>query len=126
MDYTVDDLKEELQHAWTNNTTSDPQHWTCHNPAWGQCAVTACVVQDLFGGDIVWSEAALPDGSKLSHYFNEINLMAVDLTRDQFPKGTDIPFGVPKTKQFATTRDYILSFPVTQKRYETLKNNLGL
>ena len=27
-------------------------------------------------------------------------------------------------KSFATTRDYVISFPVTQKRYETLKKKV--
>lgn len=118
------DLHRKLQAAWSVATTSDPANWTPQNPSWGQCAVTACAVQDELGGDIVWAEAKLPDGRTISHYFNLIDGQEHDLTRDQFPAGTIIPTGQPKTKGFPTTRDYVLSFEVTQKRYQTLKANM--
>ena len=87
--------------------------------------MTACTVQDELGGDIVWAEANLPDGRAISHYFNLIDGQEVDLTRDQFPQGTMIPAGQPKTKGFPTTRDYVLSFDVTRQRYNVLKANLS-
>ena len=120
----VADLQKKLRKAWSAATSSDPDIWSPENPAWGQCAVTACAVQDIFGGDIVWSEAALPDGRKISHYFNRINNLEIDFTRDQFPDGTQIPAGQPKTKGHPSTRDYVLSFPATQNRYVELKHVL--
>ena len=81
----------------------------------------------MLGGEIVWAEAQLPDGRKISHYFNRIDdngLGEVDLTRDQFPEGTNIPDGIPKTKGLPTTREYILSFEVTRGRYEILRERV--
>jgi hypothetical protein len=120
----ANDLRQRLRQAWSAATTSDPQNWRADNPAWGQCAVTACVVQDELGGEIVWAEAGLPDGQKISHYFNLIDGEEVDFTREQFPAGTVVPAGQPKTKQYATTREYVLSFPVTVQRYDALKQAL--
>lgn len=118
-------LCRRLQKAWSAATTSDPAHWTTANPAWGQCAVTACAVQDEIGGEVVWAEAQLPDGRRISHYFNRVDGREIDLTAGQFPPGTVIPTGAPKTKDFATTRDYVLSFPATRARYDRLKQDMG-
>ena len=60
--------------------------WSSSNAAWGQCAVTACIVQDLLGGDIIWSLAKSPDQREHSHYFNVLpDGSIVDLTKEQFP-----------------------------------------
>ncbi len=40
----------ELERCWSADTSADPDGWSPENPAWGQCAVTALVVQDRFGG----------------------------------------------------------------------------
>jgi len=123
----LDGLKLELEriieNSWSKETSSEPD-WSPDNPAWGQCAVTALVIDDYFIGDIVWAEASLPDRRKKSHYFNKIKDKELDLTRKQFPKGTIIPAGIPKTKEFSTTREYILSYPQTVKRYEILKQRV--
>lgn len=114
-------IEKALMQCWVKETSSDPERWTPDNPAWGQCAVSALMVNDYVGGEIVWAEAMLPDGRAISHYFNRINEAEVDLTRRQFPEGTIIPLGVEKKKHYASTRDYVLSFPATQERYEILK-----
>jgi hypothetical protein len=44
----------------------------------------------------------------------------IDFTRSQFPDDTKIPAGVAKTKGFDSTREYVLSFEVTRRRYEIL------
>lgn len=56
----------------------------------------------------------------------EYNLSTLeeDLTSIQFPEGTIIPAGQEKRKEFATTRDYVLLFPVTQQRYQILKQRV--
>ena len=126
------DLALKLRQAWQRETSSDPAGWAPQNPAWGQCAVTACIVQDVLGGDIVWAEAKTPAGNTISHYFNKLaDGSVVDLTRDQFPAGTSLspPDGQPKTQgrggeSYPTTRDYVLSFKATQERYGRLKSSL--
>lgn len=117
-------LEASLKTAWSAATSYDARGWTPDNAAYGQCAVTACVVQDYLGGDIVWSEAALPDGQKISHFFNRLSGAEVDLTRTQFPAGTYIPAGIDYPGQDA--RAHILSYPDTRRRYETLKHSVAL
>jgi hypothetical protein len=80
--------------------------------------VTALVVQDLLGGQLVRGE-----GAQGSHYWNLLpEIGELDLTRTQFPDAYAF-FDV----QIAD-RAYVLSFPDTQKRYsilnEAIKNLL--
>jgi len=123
---SIRSLESALSRAWSKETSADPKSWTPANPSWGQCAITACVVNDYLGGKVVWAEAALPDGRKLSHYFNEVGGNQFDLTRQQFPEGTVIPAGVDKKKEFETTRGYVLSFEKTRMRYDALKERVEL
>lgn len=109
-------LELALKNSWTRESSSDPENWTPDNSAWGQCAVTALIVNDYLNGEIVWANAILPDGKEISHYFNKVNDSEKDFTRIQFPRGTIIPTGIPKTKEFSSTREYVLSYPVTQTR----------
>lgn len=113
-----------LQKSWFPETSKTPEKWSEENPAIGQCAVTALVVQDYFGGEIVWAEVVLLNGEKVSHYFNLIDGEEIDLTRSQFPVGSIIPRGVSKTQGFASTREYMLSDPDTVRRYELLKEKV--
>ena len=117
----LSNLEMALTDAYSKDTSSDSTNWSPENPAMGQCAVTALIVNDYFNGKIVWANALLPDGKNISHYFNNIDGIEIDLTRKQFPKGTIIHSGVDKTKGFQTTRDYILSYQSTKERYELLK-----
>jgi hypothetical protein len=67
-----------LRASWSADTSYWPDTWTPERPSIGQCAVTALIVQDQLGGDIIVAEVAddfhfwnrLPDGTE------------VDLTRD--------------------------------------------
>jgi len=117
-------LEQAIRNSWDETTTSYPDDWTEDNPAYGQCAVTALVVQDYMGGELVWANVTLPDGGTESHYLNLIDGKEIDLTKKQFPEGSDIPNGVPKTKEFPTTKDYVLSYQITQDRYTILKERV--
>lgn len=113
-----------LQKSWTQDTSYYPNEWDSTNPSFGQCAVSALVVNDYFGGEIIWTEALLPDGQKISHYFNFIHGKEVDFTRNQFPECTIIPKGIKKNKTFQTTREFILSDADTNSRYQLLKKKV--
>ncbi|MCA9478659.1 MAG: hypothetical protein KC535_05925 [Nanoarchaeota archaeon] len=118
-------LEELIAKSWSKETSSDPNDWTEDNPARGQCAVTALIVQDMYGGNIL---NMLVDfrGQTESHYMNLVDGKIVDLTGIQYEGITlDYSKAAPKRKDFASTREYILSYPQTQKRYELLKNTLS-
>lgn len=116
---TIEELREALRQSWSAETSSDLNNWTPENPAWGQCAVTGCIVQDYCGGnllraffDIIHNEKIL----NVSHYWNQLlDGSEVDLTREQFAENTIVPTGTIKE------RSYVLSYPDTVRRYEILK-----
>ncbi|MBH0779944.1 YunG family protein [Nocardia bovistercoris] len=117
-------LHQAIRAAWSADTSA-ASDWTHSNPAKGQCAVTACVVHDHLGGDILNSVAALPSGETVSHYFNIIDGETVDLTTEQFPEHTRFSEPAPKTKGFGSTRDYCLSYERTRQRYELLRRRVA-
>lgn len=112
----VDDLALRLEDSWTRETSADPVHWSAENSAYGQCAVSALVVQDHFGGELL---RARVDG--ISHYWNRLPTgLEVDLTRKQFGSNPDVPPGEIKSREF------VLSFPETADRYLSLRRALGV
>jgi hypothetical protein len=116
-------LHRALLRAWSAETSYDPEHWTPSNPAWGQCAVTSLIVQDFAGGDIVVTEARLPNGGTTKHFYNKFytpSVCEIDLTRDQFPPGTLLPHGNSIVEDYPSVREYILAFPSTVQRYQAL------
>ncbi|MFR9772261.1 hypothetical protein [Nocardia sp. SC052] len=117
-------LERALQKSWSADTSS-AQDWTARNGAKGQCAVTACVVQDYLGGDLVNTIATLPSTSTVSHYFNVVDGEAIDLTCEQFPEGTTLTEPKAKAGRYASTRAYCLSYESTRLRYETLRRRVA-
>lgn len=69
-------VRTALMRAWSLDTAVQ---WTAENPASGQCNVTAAVIYDLFGGEIL--RTRLPS---VWHYYNRIAGVRVDLTDSQF------------------------------------------
>ena len=92
-----------LEHAiragwcrWTSDPVDQPG-WTDANPASGQCASTALVVQDRLGGELLIAEVHEADGSRQGvHYRNRLpDGRELDLTREQFQRGEVV--GEPET-----------------------------
>jgi hypothetical protein len=79
------------------------QTWTADNPARGQCVVTALLIQHFLQGDVLRTEIE----SFGSHYYNRLpSGDMVDLTAEQFPKGTTIPPGKPcELNRFLTSKE---------------------
>jgi hypothetical protein len=65
-----------LRRAWSHETGAK---WREDNPACGQCSVTALVVQDVFGGEILTTRIG-----GAWHFYNQINGSRFDLTESQF------------------------------------------
>lgn len=86
------DIDTALRASWAADTCSpddrDRAEWLPGNPAWGHCDITALIVNDIFGGDLVVGEVHL-DGAQLGfHWWNKLpNGIELDLTREQFRFG---------------------------------------
>jgi hypothetical protein len=85
--WTLIDVERAVRAAW-NVDTCDPvdrPDWRPDNPARGQCGVTALVLHDLFGGDLVLGEVHVAGERTGAHYWNRFGAdLEVDLTREQF------------------------------------------
>lgn len=77
------DLYGRLLRCWPVETG---RHWRAENPAPGQCSVTALVVRDVLGGEILKTEV-----NGAGHFYNAIGGRRVDFTASQFagPIGYD-------------------------------------
>lgn len=101
-----------LENAWSLETA---KQWSSENPANGQCNVTAAVVYDLYGGEILRTRYPT-----VWHYYNRINGKRVDLTDSQFSR-PDARFDAPEhyddeLSDWDTAMDGTL-----QSEYDTLK-----
>src|SRR3954454_24381861 len=86
-----------IRGSWSRESCDpvDLADWSPENPARGQCGVTALVVQDLLGGELLLAEVHHVDGRRQGvHYWNRIGGVEVDLTREQFRDGEVI--GAPR------------------------------
>jgi hypothetical protein len=110
-------LREMLMACWTKETSQDPENWSPENPSLGQCAVTACLLHDIYGLPVSRGQAFLPDGTTDSHYWNDEDL---DFTREQFPDGTEIK--LREGPQGTAARDYALENANTLARYKLLRD----
>ncbi len=107
-------LQAVFQECWRRETSYEPEKWSPENPTHGQCAITALVIQDLLGGGLLRGRV---NGAE--HYWNRLpDSNELDLTRDQF--GTAASVTMPET----VSREYVLSFPKTVRRYERLSQLL--
>lgn len=107
-------LASLVRGAWSRSTSADPERWSEVNPAWGQCAVTALVVQDHLGGVLLRDEI-----EGVSHYWNGLpDGTELDLTIEQFGFVESSPTGEERS------RAYVLSFPSTLKRYRQMQQRL--
>ncbi|RXH14014.1 YunG family protein [Bradyrhizobium guangzhouense] len=77
MNFDPDKIQKILRQSWSLATA---RQWTPANPAAGQCNVTALLVYELFGGDLL--KTPLPAGD---HFYNRIGSQRYDFTESQFP-----------------------------------------
>ena len=76
------DLYGLLVRCWDRETCTPRMRgdWTEENPTLGQCSITAFLVQDLLGGEVL----GLPLGDGNYHCFNRVDGRLFDLTSAQF------------------------------------------
>lgn len=103
-------LMTAIQRSWDRDT-SHYKDWRPKNSAYGQCAVTALVVQDYLGGDIVSCYVG-----KYRHYYNEINKEVVDLTASQYA-----PYDPHYELEKFVDRKQLLRNELVRLRYDILR-----
>ena len=98
MTWTLTEIEAALRASW-DDRTCDPVDlpWSGDNPSKGQCGVTALVLNDLLGGDLLSAEVLFPDGTRQGwHTWNVFggdcvaDGFEVDLTGEQFVEGEQI------------------------------------
>lgn len=85
---TLERVRCAIVASWSIETCDpvDVPDWSESNPARGQCGVTALVVNDLLGGELLVAEVRFSEGSRQGvHYWNRLpSGEELDLTREQF------------------------------------------
>ena len=84
---TPRDYYDLLSRVWCRETCAARMRdeWSEDNKTWGQCTITAFLLQDIYGGRVYG--VPLPDGNY--HCFNEVGGCVFDLTSEQFPAPLD-------------------------------------
>ena len=95
---TLQETEAAIRAAWGRETSDDPDEWSEENPARGQCAVTALLVRELLGVEILVANV-LRDGRRVErHAWNRLlSGLTLDLTREQFVRGER--FGEPAAEE---------------------------
>jgi len=73
---TPEAMLPRLSRAWSPESST---RWCLDNPARGQCGMTALLVHDLFGGEILKTRVG-----GAWHFYNRIDGRRHDLTAGQF------------------------------------------
>jgi len=108
-------LRKQLREVWSKDTSFCPSEWSTANPALGQCTVTALIVQEIMGGELMRCEI---DGG--GHYFNHVDGHTIDLTASQFQRR------IKRDNAEIGEREYLLGNKDVLGRYLCLKDRLTL
>lgn len=106
-------FKKALAKSWRKDTSyhKDAPNWTPENPALGQCAITALLFNEYFGGKIFSGESE----TGVVHYWNKKFGFKIDLTKQQFDQ--KIKFCEVKLWE----RNQLLSTGNVEERYLLLR-----
>ena len=91
--WTLAAVERAVRASWGADTCDpdDRADWHPGNPSRGQCGVTALVLNDLFGGELVLGEVRVAGERTGVHWWNRFGAgVEVDLTRDQFRPDEEI------------------------------------
>ncbi|MFB7467546.1 alpha/beta fold hydrolase [Streptomyces sp. NPDC056224] len=96
--WTLADVEAAIRAGWSAETAEPADitgiPWTAENPAWGHCDITAVLVQDVVGGELVLGEVFHEGRQEGYHWWNQLpGGMRIDLTREQFRRGETVTPG---------------------------------
>ncbi|MFI1255546.1 hypothetical protein ACH4U6_17460 [Streptomyces netropsis] len=81
------DIEHAVRNSWSADTCTPEfrSRWNPDNPARDQCGVTAMVLNDLLGGDLIRGEVHVNGKRTDYHWWNRLGMgVEIDLTREQF------------------------------------------
>ena len=81
------DIEQAVRSSWSAETCTPEfrARWTPDNPARDQCGVTAMVLHDLLGGELIRGEVHVGGRRVDYHWWNRLGTgVEIDLTREQF------------------------------------------
>lgn len=119
MSMSAAELRPYFLSAWGADTCypDSREYWTAENPARDQCGMTALVVQDILGGDLILADVHV-DGSKVGHHY--WNLLPdgseMDLTADQFRPEEQIVGAVVVVRPPDAPRRYREQYELLRRR----------
>jgi hypothetical protein len=101
--WTLADIEAALRASWAADTCSpddvERAGWHPDNPAWGHCDITALVLHDLLGGELMLGEVRRGAERHGYHWWNRLaSGVELDLTRSQFVDGQEVVAARPVTR----------------------------
>lgn len=106
------DLYRAVARVWSADTSSPTGAWSSSNPAQNHCSITALVVQDYFGGEILSTKT-----SGGTHFYNLIDGVKWDLTVGQFLE--PIPYDDTLASRAQALAD------TSEEKYKLIKERLA-
>lgn len=103
----LETVADALRESWGPDTCSpeDIPSWSAGNPARGQCATTAVVLHDYFGGSLVMGEVIVEGVRVDYHWWNRMpDGEEVDITRGQFGLHESVVGGIDVSRPTGPTR----------------------
>ncbi len=115
---TPRDYYDLLSNLWTADTCTPRlrHNWTPENRTLGQCAITAFLMQDIYGGKVY----GVPLESGNFHCFNVVGDLVFDLTSEQFGNQVLNYTHCPEQQ-----REAHFARPDKRERYELLRERLA-
>ena len=115
------DVEAAVRSSWGADTcpSEGRPRWSPSNPARGQCGVTAMVLNDLLGGELIRGEVRVDGEFTDYHWWNRVGMgIEIDLTREQFSSEEIVTGGV------AVSRKPVNSWRRLREEYEILRSRV--
>jgi len=110
---------QEVRSAWDMDTSEDEEAWDGSRASTGQSRVSALVLKHFCGGKVLKGTYYHWRSNKnILHYWNVIDGVTVDITRDELPETAEI-----EHIRDATNDEFGVE---TNRKYELLLKRTGL
>lgn len=108
--FLLTDIEAAVRASWGADTTTPAHrpHWSPDNPARDQCGVTAMVLNDLLGGELIRGVVRVDGVQTDFHWLNRLGEgIEIDLTHEQFAPEEIVSDGevVPRPPHFTRLRE---------------------